>query len=335
MALRLSFSAISDWQRCPRYYYFRWVLQRAAVAAAGRSLAFGRAFHEAQAAWWAGEGDGAVRLIEAIKVWYEHADELTPEDRVLGEVLLIGYAAYWADAALRYQTIPIAERKVETPVLGPDGKPVEGQVAVSVFDVVAYNPEGKTVIIEHKTTRSDVSPGTRYWDRVELSLQADMYHLAALDLGRNVDHVLWDVVRVPDVNRLPATPVHLRETYQKSGPWGKKGDYKRNVRLEPESLDEFQARLTQMVLDNPEAYFGRKPIYRDQAQLDAARADVWGIGQEIEQALATGNFPRNRDSCNKYGVVCQYSPVCNGSADINDERLYTIRKRDVTDPWEE
>lgn len=335
MALRLSYSAISDYQTCPRKYYFRWVLQRSAIALAGRSLAFGRAFHEAQEAWWAGEGDGALRLIEAIKKWYEHADELTAEDRILGEVLLIGYAAYWSDEALRYQNIPLAERKVETPVLGPDGQPVPEQTGVAVFDVVAYNAQGQTVIIEHKTTRSDVSPGTRYWDRVELSLQADMYHLAAADLGRNVDHVLWDVVRVPDVSRLPATPVHLRETYQKSGPWGKKGDFKRNVRLEPETLDEFQARLTQTILDNPEAYYGRKPLYRDQAALDRARADIWAVGQQIENSLRTGAFPRNTDSCNKYGVQCQYLPVCSGAADINDERLYQIRKRDVPDPWEE
>ena len=128
---RASYSALSDYLTCNRKFYYRWRLgKRAVSASASRSLVFGRAFHEAQAAWWATEGDPATRLIAAITRWGEVNSELSAEDRVTGEVLLIGYAAHWSDAMLRYHMIPLAEKRVTAPLLGPDGKPEIGRAHV-------------------------------------------------------------------------------------------------------------------------------------------------------------------------------------------------------------
>lgn len=335
--MRISYSAISDWQRCPRYYAYRHVLKRVRLGSSGRALGFGRAGHKGQEALWGWDGDPADpgRLQAAVDAFLTAADEekLSFEDRMLGQVLLIGYAARWDDLRLSYHMAPLVERRVTTPVLRPSGTPADDLEIVAVFDVVAYDTDGSTVPVEHKFTSSDISPGAAYWSRLDLNLQASIYWLVASDAGREPRVILWDAIRAPETKRLLATPRDKREFYKRAtkradGSMAAVGDPKPGVRLVDETADELTQRMMDRVLANPLDYYGRGEVYRSEDELARVRADLWQVGRQMQQSVDGEYFPRNLDGCHKYGTVCPYLPVCKGEVTIDDDRVYTIRERE-------
>lgn len=332
---RTSYSAITDWQRCPRYYGYKHVERIDRIGSKGRSLGFGSAFHLAQAKLWSWEGDHAdpARLQGAAQEFARAALEegLSYEDRVLGEILLIGYTARWDDLRLSFHTPPIVEQKVIAPILAPNGEPDEELEVAAVFDVVAYDEEGRTIPVEHKTTVSDISPGSAYWNRLELNLQASLYYIVASDVGRYVGHVLWDAIRAPELKRLQATPPEKREFYvrkteRKDGTVAMPGDPKPGIRLNDETANQFAQRVMGEVLSNPLGFYGRLPLHRDESELDRVRYDLWSASRQMLHAKETGLFPRNLDACFKFNRPCQYLPVCRGEASIEDPALYRVRE---------
>jgi hypothetical protein len=292
----------------------------------GRALGFGIAFHEAQAALWEG-GDHA--LDKARTAWAVAAarETLSFEDTLLGEVLLLGYSLRWDDFRLNYQGAPLVERRVTVPVLDLQGNPDPELELVCVFDVVAMDEDGTTVPVEHKTTTSAIDPGSAYWTRLDNNLQASIYYVVAGDAGRPIKHILWDVIKAPRLERMLATPVERREFYVKPPKGKAAGDPKPGTRLVDETADEFAVRVMDQILTDPGSYFQRQAIYRSDDEVARVRADIWMTGQAMLHAERTGAYPRNLDSCQKYGRPCPYLPVCTGQADIDDDRVYTIRRR--------
>lgn len=338
--IRLSYSSISTYQLCPRKYAYSYVERREGIGGRSRPLGFGSAFHAAQEAlWgWSGESTDPGRLQGARKAWADAAatEQLSFEDTLLGEVLLIGYAARWDDLRLSFHGTPLVECKVELPVLRPDGTPDPELVLVCVFDVVTYDADGSSVVVEHKTTKSDVSPGSAYWGRLDGNLQASIYWLAAADHGRDVQCVLWDVIRAPLFKRADATPLADREYYKRppAGSGFKPGDLKPGQRIADETADEFAERVMSKVLAEPNAYFGRQELARSDDELDRVRMDLWAVGRQMVHAVRTGAFPRNLQSCNAFNTPCDYLPVCKGEASIDDPQLYRLRVREeVKTPW--
>jgi hypothetical protein len=214
-------------------------------------------------------------------------------------------------------------------VLDPKGNPDPDLELVIVLDVRCFDQEGQTIPVEHKTTASPIDEGAPYWQRMEASQQVSLYYLALSDNGHQVGHVLLDAVRAPRLERLKATPVERRQFYVKAGPWGNPGDPKPGTRLVEETVEEFSARVREMILDNPNAFYARRALYRVDIELSRVRADLWQQGQLMKHAIDAGLFPRNMpDACFKYNRECPYLPVCKGEVDITDERVYKIRKRE-------
>ena len=341
--VRISYSGLSDWARCNRYYYYRHILRTVRLGPAGRPLGFGRAGHKGQEAlWsWAGDPDDPGRLQAAVTAFETAAEEegLSFDDRILGQVLLIGYAARWDDLRLNYHMAPLVERKVVVPVLDPTGNPDPDMELVAVFDVVAYDLEGNTVPVEHKFTASPIEPGAAYWGRLDMNLQASIYWIVATDAGRQVGEILWDAIRAPQLTRWEATPSDKREFYKRAtkradGTVAQPGDPKPGVRLEPESVEAFTERVMGKVLGAPAEFYGRQPLYRSDDELDRVRADVWQTGKQIQRAAEDGTYPRNLDACNKFNMPCPYLPVCKGEVEITDERIYQVRLREEkADPF--
>lgn len=326
--IRLSVSAIKDYQLCPRYYYYAHVARRVAIGGDNRPLNFGVAFHEGQAAWWSryADDDRSARLAAAIDAFLDRGrNTLSPEDKILGRVLLTAYATTWSDSGYTFHTAPLAEQRIEQPVLGPDGRPDPNMVFVAVLDVLAFDHDGRTVIAEHKTTGSKIDEDGPYWDRNRFGLQPQAYYLAATDDGRQVSYVLWDVVRSPQLVRQFATPPEKREFYKRAGKWGNVGDPKPGTFLRDETLAEYEARIEQLVLGDPAAFLKRQKFYYSADQLEDIRADIWAVGQQMLAARATGAYPRNLNSCMAYNRPCQYQPVCHSGVDIEDQNLYRIR----------
>jgi hypothetical protein len=337
--LRVSYSSISDWLRCPRYFAYKHVERRERIGGGtSRPLAFGKAGHKGQEAlWsWAGDHDDPARLQAALNGFRAEAalQDLSWEDQLLGEVLLIGYAARWDDLRLSFDRPPAAEVRLTVPVLNPAGHPDPELEVVAVLDVIATDVDDSAVPIEHKFTSSDISPGSAYWGRLDLNLQASIQWIVASDSGLQVGHVLWDAVRAPEMKRLQATPSDKREFYKRAtkrpdGSIAQVGDPKPGIRLADETNEEFIQRVMDRVLSDPLAFYGRQPLHRSDDELARVRMDIWSAGTNMRRAIENGTFPRNLDACQKFNMPCQYLPVCSGETTIDDPRVYCIRTRPV------
>ena len=323
--LVISFSSVQLFHTCPWQWYLRYVARiRAIGQEAGRPLEFGNAFHQAQAVYWAGQGDRAERLGLALALWNDVSTGLAWEDRYLGRVLLTGYAVRWADDNFHTGTRPLAERRVRVPVLDADNKPDPELLLEAAMDVEAWDDQGRRLLVEHKTTTQDLQAAA-YWKRIENSLQASTYFYVAAQLGAPVQYLIWDAIRAPRMKRALATPIERREFYVRGDA---KGRPKPGTRLADEDPAAFEARVLESVVEDPEAHFQRRTFTRTEAQLYRAQCDLWSTGRLMLDVIARGGAaPRIEDSCDKYGRPCDYKPACWGGADLADPKLYRISTR--------
>jgi hypothetical protein len=289
-------------------------------------LDFGNAFHAGLEAWWTTAGTARERLDAANAAFLANAEHLSFADRVLGPELLTGYAVTYGDDELRSQSIPLGECKLEVPVLNPEGQPEPGMVLVAKLDEIGFTLDGQTVLVEHKTTTSDLYSAS-FWGRFDHSLQVPIYFLAALDSGRAIDRAIVDVVRAPKLSRLTATPIEKREFYKRATEGHAVGDPRPGTRLRDESQEEFAYRVREMLLNNPGAYYARKDYVMTEAQLAEARIDVWSTGKAMQAMVAAGIAPRNSDGCERFNSLCGFHGHCFGTEDLHDESLYTLRRK--------
>lgn len=308
--MKSSHSSMSCFRRCSYEYYLSRVLGYEPVKKS-RPLAFGSALHAALNEYHTGEPMGAVLaawLDACIKYKLDMADE------ILGEVLLLGYAARWGtleeDASV--------EHHFEYSPTGPDGKPDQENTTHGYIDVL-YSK-----VMDHKTTASKLTPSKLA--SMARSPQALEYILAAPE---GVREAVWDVIHSARQTRREATPIAEREFYKRGSKDGKKkpGDPKPGTYLRDESWEEFRQRLVDDIAENPSKYFARVDIRPTEEELDARRYDVWATTKLMQLAVESNAFPRNERSCELYGG-CGYAPVCWEGVDPRSSELYQIRKVD-------
>lgn len=330
--LSVSFSAVSDFMSCPRKWYYKYCLRRSAAGETPRPLAFGTAFHEALAVYWGSSGDLGDRFQAALAKWDGVKAALSWEDQIIGGILLQGYAATWGEVDKEYwtHTTPIAERKIKVPLRDPDDQADPDMVLTIMMDSSAHAFDGGNVVIEHKTTTSDLE-GEDYWCRAAASLQTDAYFIGSCEGGRHPRKLIWDAVRAPNLRRRKATPQELRKYYVRGE---KAGQIYDNQRESDETHEEFAARFMEEVLSSPHKYYQRREFTRTDDELYDARCDLWAYGRLM--LTARGNHangvtpaaPRNLNACNQYpNNPCEFVPVCRGGADIENELLYKIKVR--------
>lgn len=318
--LSVSPTGIGLFNLCPYKYYLNKEMRVESVNEP-RALRFGKAFHEAQEAWWGSSGGAMDAYLSAVDRWLRVSAaeySLSPEDIVIGKVLLRGYTAMWGESK-RSEPQNIEQAKV-VPMIAPDGSVDPSMVLKGILDV-------SDPAVDHKTTTSKIGPDDVYWSRLERDLQPTLYLVLCDDTDSPQESILWDVVRAPQLKLRKATPVEKREFYKKNCKGGKVGDPKPNTYLEDETIPQFEARFAEMVAENPEQYFARQEITRTESQKSQARYDAWATGRLILAAKRDGAFPRNTKSCDAFNRECEYFGVCHRGDDIGNTQLYKIRPR--------
>lgn len=89
-----------------------------------------------------------------------------------------------------------------------------------------------------------------------------------------------------------------------------------------ETLDEFSDRLVDEIANSPDNFLIRGVVVRLEDELPRMREDL--VEQiKIERTAAMHDlWPRNPDSCSKFGSLCHFFGVCSGRASIDDEILF-------------
>jgi hypothetical protein len=262
--------------------------------------------------WWSSFG----RVMK--KIWYalEEIDraDASDLDKAIAKELMIGYDARWKDEPLE----PIAvEMEFSIQLINPDtGAASKTWDQAGKLDVLARETTtGRVVIIEHKTSSDDISPGSHYWKMLNLDDQVSNYFTGAKSLGHTPEACIYDVIRKPKMRPLKATPVEDRK-------YTKAGKLYAAQREEDESLESFASRLQAAIAEAPHEWFQRGEIVRSEDEIKDAQADLWNIGKAIQASTVSGRHPRNIGSCRDYHRFCEFFGVCTKTESLDDPRLF-------------
>jgi hypothetical protein len=304
-------------RRCAREYFHMYV-QGYRLIEDKPELRFGSMFHDGREELWrSGSLDAAIAAAVA-----GAADEY---EAAKVRVLLTGYEARWGGPP---DDLVDTEVEFRAPLINPaTGAASRTFVLGGKIDALM-----KRRFNELKTTSEDIGPGSIYWRRLTLDPQVSTYYAGAKALGHEVDSCEYDVVRKP---ALRPSQVALTDesgtkiVHDQSGQrvrtkdgkkWRETGDTAQGYVLQtrPETPAEYETRLTEDVAANPDKYYQRGEIVRLEADEREAQQDAWQLTRSMREAELAGRFPRNPDSCMRYGRVCAYFDVCCGTAALGD-----------------
>ena len=283
-------------QACPRLHDYAYERgYRPAVEAS--VLRFGTLWHRGLEAWWDTAKLGAApeeRATAAVAAL--HGGE--PYDVAKAAALIRGYTLRWG--AEPYEVLG-----VEVQFSAPLRSPTSGRLSpiwrlAGKLDAVVRDPDGRTLIVEAKSSSEDISAGSDYWLRLRLNGQVSAYYAGARTLGLDVWGCLYDVARKPALR-----------------------PYEPNTRrTEPESPEAYYVRCCEAIAEDPARYFARGEVVRLDQEMRDFDLDAWQVAQSIREAERLGRWPRNPEACVRYNRVCPFLPVCIGQASLDDGSRY-------------
>ena len=305
----LTNSAARAYRRCPREYQIGYVQGYRDVERAA-PLLFGSLFHVALEAWWRTVGTAPDSALDAALATIPA--DTDPYEAAKATELLRGYDARWGGEDLEVLSVEV---EFSTAVVNPDTGATSRTWALGgAIDAIARR-RGEVFIVEHKTTSEDIGTGSPYWRRLTLDTQVSTYFAGARALGHDVAGCIYDVVRKPGIKPLRATPEADRK-------YTKAGLLYAAQRTEDETPEAYGARLREDIAANPDRYYQRGDVVRLAEEERDAAADTWAIARDIRDAELAGRYPRNPDSCLRWGRTCGFFDVCTRVASLEDETRF-------------
>lgn len=318
----LTSSRLKAARQCVRKHDILYRLQvRPAIEA--DALRFGTLVHKGLESWWLARSDRLAHALAAI------TGEADPFDHAKAEALLRGYDARWGGETFEVLTV---EAQFQTRFVNPDtGRPSDTYDLGGKIDAIV-RMDGKTYVVEHKTSSDDIRAGSGYWKRLRLDGQVSTYFAGAKALGFDVDGCLYDVLGKPSI-RPKDIPVidedgvkvvldrdGLRARTKDGKKWRQTSDAAEGLTLStrPETPDEYLARCLEDIASDPEAYFQRGIVVRLAGEVDEAMADSWALARTLADLDRAGRSPRNPDACVSYGQTCAFFDACTGAASLDD-----------------
>jgi len=345
-------SRLATLRRCPREHHYRYAL--GLQSEAGAAAARGTLLHAGLEHWWlnAKHGlpplDGALYALRAAcDVAAAKGQDVDPYDLARAEALMVGYDARWGGEA--YEVLGVeTEWRADLPQPGPmsqdapwlwtpDGRdqyqprqPLSLRIGGKV-DVLVRDADRRTLVVEHKSTTQDASPGSPYWARLRLDGQVSLYHEGLRSLGYDVQAVLYDVIVVPRLKPEKATE-QVKMTKGKSAacpacrgplPGCPTCSGTGRIQTEPprpyagqrltdETPDEFHDRIVKELAAAPDRYFIRQEVVRLEAESRQHLADVQALARRL------GDTTQTPENCVRFGSVCSFFPLCTGEKRESD-----------------
>lgn len=337
----LTNSSITAFRRCPREYFFSYVMLKKSRRVAF-ALIFGRMWHAGLEAWWVVSSDvpQSARFFVAIEALrsFAAANDVDAFDLVKAECLMAGYTARWGDEP--YETIAVEKRFAVPVSIGGEMRDVGGRIVGHTAPGHAYDLCGSIDAlvgersnttpdvfhnVESKTTNADISAGSDYWrQRIALDSQVSTYNAAAKAMGYDVRDTIYDVTRKPELIPLKATPEESKK-YTKPTKAEPTPRLYANQRENDETLDEYRERLTADIIARPDWYYARQTIVRLEHD-DAEHAkDIAQTAAMIRHAEDHDAWPRSPNACERFRRLCDFFEVCEGSTTIDDGTRYETK----------
>jgi hypothetical protein len=303
-------SRLKCFNQCRRKHHIKYVLGYRSRTKS-EALEFGTLIHLGLEAWWKTGGN----LFDTL-VTIEICPNVDPIQLIKARVLLKGYHARWIDSFSRYRVTHV-EKEFSHKVINPDtgracvGLEVNGKLDAAVQDEDSLDD----LFVEHKTSSEDLSPGSTYWNRLRMDPQVSIYYGGMKALGRDPVGCIYDVIGKLGQRPYKATPMEARK-------YKKDGTLYANQRESDETLEEFEARLTELVAADPNAYYGRAEVVRTKQEIEESMRDVHAVATMMRDEERLERAPRNPDACFLYNRQCEFYGVCAGYETLEDETKY-------------
>jgi PD-(D/E)XK nuclease superfamily len=277
----LHVSELRTYLRCPRKWSHAYRARRVPIIRP-EALLRGSAVHRWLNAWHSGE---IVKLPLADRAAFLPADPIA-------RACCLGYEA-------RYGLRGIMDPLVEVPFRTMLGRTeVAGNVDVTGFEPTKKDSKsgyswvaGDPILIEHKTTSADISPGSSYWQEIAVSDSQISMYSAAFPGAK----ILYDAIRKPGLRKLRA---------------GKPNE---------ETDGELVARCLDAMAKEPEKYFQRAVMVRLEHEHAAFVRDV----ELVDELRRRPEHPRNASSCHSFGRRCGFFGVCWQGQSLDDDSVFT------------
>jgi len=283
-------SSVRAYRTCARLYKLRYV-DLYTLAKSPDALRFGSLVHLGLNGWWSGDSmDVILRVLESNAI-----DEF---ESVKSQEMLRGYDLRWRDS-LDLSEVESVEKKFSVRIINP----ATGYAMRKVRLHGMVDVRCKKKVVEHKTSAVDISPGSPYWRKLALDTQVSNYLIA-----EGVSECMYDVLGKPKVKPFKATPEECRK-------YKADGSLYKSQHESDELPEDYRARLRDHISENPDKYYQRGTIIRLDAELAAARVDLYQQAKIIKESSLTGYYPRNSDSCMMYGKECEFFDACTGIGD--------------------
>lgn len=309
----LTNSEMRTFRRCALEHHYAFELGIRPLGADPDALRFGSLFHVGLEAWWLAHDRPGEQLEAALAAMRPAA--LDEYDWARAEALMRGYDARWAEA--EDVEVLAVEQQFETDLRNPltGAKSRTFTLAGKLDAIVRNRGDGLVYIVEHKTSSEDIGPGSQYWERLRIDGQISTYFAGARALGYEPAGCLYDVIGKSRLSPLKATPEDKRQ-------YTKDGRLYAKQRAEDETAEEYGLRLAEAICAEPDKYYRRGFVVRLEDEERDAAFDAWQTARLMREARAAGVYPRNVASCERYGRMCGYFPVCTRSSSLDDQTLY-------------
>ncbi len=325
----LTASRMACWNHCQRKHLYAYDMGVRRVAR-GDALAFGTAWHKAQETYY-GEPRGGADPAGTAQAMFEAA---------------LGTAEEWDErtvAKLQACITAFVETYRGSDCIASMRPEVEFAYAIGgtrtfeargKIDGLATLADGRTALIEHKTTSESVDAGSQYWTRLRFNPQLCRYVLGARSMGIGCDTVVYDVFRRPqaapresvrdlDADGLPIVAgADGRRRMRRDGTPKRTADAARGetYMTHPETAEEYADRLLADILSRPGFHFARREVTVTDAQLEAFALQERMMAAQIVAARANGRDALRRglpyESAFMMNVgrmtcdFCEYAPFC-------------------------
>jgi hypothetical protein len=308
----LTNSSTKTFRRCNREFFYRYECGYTPVSEDAEALRFGTLVHLALEAWWLAKQSKGLRLVAAFDALASCED---PFVKVRAEELMRGYEARWGGE--EYEVLHV-EKEFRAPLINPETlAPSRTWQRAGKLDAVVRHPSGRVYVVEHKTAATDITAGSPYWELLRIDSQVSGYLAAGAALGIAIDSCLYDVIGKPALRPYKATPVEDRK-YTKPTKAQPEARLYATQREADETPEEYGQRIREHIAENPDRYYQRGEVVRLEDEAAEAAFDVWQTGRNIRDAQIAARWPRNPDSCIRFGRRCSFLDVCTSTADITD-----------------
>jgi hypothetical protein len=245
--------------------------------------------------------------------------------------LVSGYSWWWGQPT---EDMPIgrapavtevleAELSFDIPLRNPEtGASSRNYRLCGKIDRVVKLVDGRTAILETKTTSESIDVDSDYWRRLRLDSQISLYWLAATELGYQIETIIYDVVKMPTISRLHiplldadglkiVADANGERVFNKNGEPRQSADSAKGWTLQArlQTPEEFSERLLNDISERPEFYFQRMEIPRLQSDLEEFQSELWQQQQQLSDCRRMGRWFRNTSACLR-PYKCDYFDLC-------------------------